>query len=63
MINYVCHFATKYGCGITQSEEGVDAFSRGFWITESLVYTKGSDAKYWIPPSQIMYIEKIETDD
>lgn len=63
MINYVCYFNSKYGAGITQSAEGIDAFCRGFWVTESMVYTKWSDAKYWIPPSQILYIEKIETDD
>jgi hypothetical protein len=40
--------------------DGVFAFKDGFWITEDLAFTKGHDAKYWIPPSRILYVEKVE---
>ncbi len=47
---------------IVHYEEGIYAFAGGFWIDEDLHFTKGSDCKYWIPPSQILYIEKVRKD-
>jgi hypothetical protein len=38
-------------------------FVHGFWINEDQKLTKGSDARQWIPPSQIQIIEKIYTHD
>lgn len=40
--------------------DGIHAFTDGFWINDDLKFTKGSDCKYWIPPSQILYIEKFK---
>ncbi len=66
MYSYKCVF--EFGTFETQGWEphyvcydgdGLHAFTSGFWITEELKFTKGSDCKYWIPPSQILYIEKI----
>ncbi len=63
MYNYKCVFyfggdreryEVKYG------QDGIHAFINGFWITYDLKFTKGSDCKYWIPPSQILYVEKVE---
>lgn len=44
---------------VTYDQDGIHAFTNGFWINEELKFTKGSDNLYWIPPSQILYIEKI----
>ena len=30
----------------------------GFWINRNKEYTQGSDARYWIPPSGIRFVEK-----
>jgi hypothetical protein len=32
----------------------------GFWINDKGKFTLGSDCKFWIPPSQIKIIEKIQ---
>jgi hypothetical protein len=36
------------------------AFTSGFWIDQhkQLAHEQDDDARYWIPPSQIKYIEK-----
>lgn len=60
MYSYECIFnfwGTTNIVGYDQA--GIHAFSNGFWITSELKFTKGCDCKYWIPPSQILYIEKI----
>jgi len=31
----------------------------GFWLDAQMGYTKDSLAKFWIPPGQLRYIEKI----
>jgi len=48
---------------VSYSNDGIWAFTNGFWITHELKFTKGSDAKYWIPPSQILYIEKVKVEE
>lgn len=30
----------------------------GFWVDSCLEFTKASNNTYWIPPSQIYYVEK-----
>lgn len=35
----------------------------GFWLTGDLEYTNGSTCKFWIPPGQLRYIEKIQQPD
>lgn len=55
---YICVFNFQ---GITrnvETQEGIHAYSQGFWINEEFEYTKASDCKYWIPPSQILHVEK-----
>jgi len=62
MSKYYCFYRFK-----TQTTENiyfVDVGSigdieNGFWITTGYVFTKGSNGKYWIPPSAILYVEKI----
>ena len=37
---------------------GIPDIRDGFWVNEEYEITSGSDAKYWIPPSQIMAVRK-----
>ncbi len=63
MYNYKCVFyfgGDRERCSVTYDLDGIHAFVGGFWITEEKKFTKGSDCKYWIPPSQILYVEKIK---
>jgi hypothetical protein len=45
-----------------ESGEGLCAFRIGFWINDDFKLTTGADARYWIPASQILRVEKIEGD-
>ena len=57
MSKYVCRFVFQ----VKQLEvEGTMEMRDGFWINAEFERTTGSDCKYWIPPSQILYIEKKE---
>ncbi len=55
----VYNFDRKPHC-VSYDQDGLHAFTSGFWINLDLKFTKGSDCKYWIPPSQILYIEKVK---
>lgn len=41
-----------------RSNGGVEDFMYGFWIDDNYRFTKGSNAKYWIPPGNISYVSK-----
>lgn len=60
MTIYKCHFMLDGTECTVYSDDGVLSFSHGFWINFKLKYTKKDDAVYWIPPSCILYIEKID---
>lgn len=66
MYSYKCYFnfpKLYLGRGEAHTvigEDGLHAFTKGFWLTENLKLTKGSDCVYWIPPSQILFIERRE---
>jgi len=55
---YVCYFLFKGKEYETFSKSSISNFKYGFWVTEELKFTTGSNSTYWIPPSQILYIEK-----
>lgn len=38
---------------------GLAGIREGFWLNEKLEYSYNTDVRYWIPPYQILYIEKI----
>ena len=57
---YLCAFKFKDVTCMTESLEGISAFKDGFWINGYLQITTKDDNKYWIPPSMILYIEKIK---
>lgn len=56
---YSCEFEFR---GIEQeaSSGALEDFTRGFWITGDLRFTKGEDARYWIPPGKIVCVTKIK---
>ena len=57
--DYKCVFAFSSSTYIALSNGGIADFKDGFWINEKFEFTKGSDYKYWIPPSKIIYIQKL----
>lgn len=65
MYSYKCVFdfgnsmLRRQARSVVCNQDGIYAFAGGFWLTSELKYTKGSDAVYWIPPSQILHVEKI----
>jgi hypothetical protein len=56
--NFTKIYRTDGDAHHVESTEGLSAFRTGFWISSDMKYTKGFDAKYWIPPSQIIRVEK-----
>lgn len=39
----------------------IDA-KEGFWVTDIWIFTRDDDCKYWIPPGQILIVEKVIDD-
>lgn len=35
----------------------------GFWVDERFQFTAGSECRYWVPPSSVLYVKKIEEPD
>lgn len=56
---YRCYFSFKNEIVYVDDTRGIAVFESGFWINSDMEYTYGGDSLYWIPPSQIKYIEKI----
>ncbi|MHA2101447.1 MAG: hypothetical protein ACW99A_22560 [Candidatus Kariarchaeaceae archaeon] len=64
---------TKYQCyyqfGSEQESVRSDSFADfkdGFWLDENMKFTNGIDiafAKFWIPPSMIFYIKKVQVEE
>lgn len=57
---YSCTFLFQGTTFNVETQEGIHAFSQGFWINSEMEYTKASDCRYWIPPSMILHVEKSE---
>ena len=57
MVVYRCEYRWK-GCYIFNaiSKEGIQDFKDGFWINSDCKFTKSDDRKFWIPPTNILYI-------
>ncbi len=60
IFNFLEVFTREGHHEVSTEKDGLFAFSKGFWINDKLQFTKASDCKYWIPPSQILYVEKQE---
>lgn len=64
MKKYICHFYSPHilsqdFVAQAESDGGISDFKDGFWLNPYNKFTKGSDAKYWVPPSRILCIEKV----
>ena len=61
-MTYICVFefdgAEKT---LTISDVCLADIKNGFWLNKSLQHTKLSDAKYWVPPSMLKLISKVES--
>lgn len=54
---YRCKFEINNFIHVIYSDD-ISDFTSGFWIDEHKNFTKGSDCKYWLPSSSILYISK-----
>ena len=61
MSRYHCVFKFDNHRKSVYSDNGIAAFSDGFWVTKDFRYTVLSDCEYWIPPSAILYVRKVRT--
>lgn len=39
---------------------GVATFREGFWVDEKLDFCVASRSRYWIPPHQVSFVEKVD---
>lgn len=62
MTEYRCHFYLNRIIKMTKVPCIADA-KDGFWINDHYQFTKLSDCRFWIPPGQILYIEKMVMED
>lgn len=60
MALYIAHATFKDMRLEVELPYGLEDAYDGFWVNEHLMLTKGSDAKYWIPPHRILFVEKFE---
>lgn len=76
MTNYPRYIAYFVYCRVTWPGDRIDQvdvvtvetdelakLKDGFWINGEGDYTQGSDASYWVPPSQIKMILKLRGND
>ena len=63
MVKYICHFKFAGKAREVVSPDGILAFNCGFWINSDGKRTNGGDRKYWIPPSQINHIERVDDNE
>jgi hypothetical protein len=59
---YLCYFEFRGQDWTAASSCGPRVFREGFWIDENCQYTTGMDAKFWIPPHKIHYVEAIRSE-
>jgi hypothetical protein len=55
MVNYVVRFLflkESYQVNVTNLAD----VSSGFWVNDSMEFTKADDNCYWIPPSQLQFV-------
>ncbi len=54
---YMCEFNMDTAYMHVEGDSIAD-FKEGFWLNDKYELTKGSDAKYWMPPSSIIRVCK-----
>ena len=63
MNKYICHYDNAGDEDALCEGNSIFDFKDGFWINNNGELTQRSDAKYWIPPSRIYFIEKQVLED
>jgi len=59
-ITYDCYFEFNGTKTVVKSNRGISTFKDGFWVTDLLQLSQKSlDNIYWIPPSRILHITKV----
>lgn len=58
---YRCRFKLHGEHRMVDSPNGIQEFSHGFWVNEELQLCPQSQDKFWVPPSAITHITKVET--
>jgi len=43
--------------------KSISDIKQGFWINDDGKFTYGEDSKYWIPISQIVFVEKVKINE
>ncbi len=56
---YRCFYWFRGSLAQVDSSQGFCRFSDGFWINDTMQLSLVRNAKYWIPPSKIEYIERV----
>ena len=56
-MRYICAFRFDLRERYVEAD-AIQYLKEGFWINKDHKFTLGEDCKFWIPPSQIMYIKK-----
>jgi len=58
---------SKYKCVIYFNDEYIEIFNitvsdiqNGFWVDSNFKFTKESDGKYWMHPSSVCHVEKLD---
>lgn len=57
--NYMVYFNFGLAKNVYTAVPSLAEVKDGFWIDEKGLFTKTFHAKTWIPPAQILYVEKI----
>lgn len=61
MSKYRVWFTIRVSSHLQAFETGLGPanFKDGFWVNKDLEHSNASDVLYWVPPSQLLYIEKV----
>lgn len=59
-MKYICNFLFNGAKLKASNDKGIAFFENGFWVDKYFEICVASRSKYWISPSQILYIEKVD---
>ncbi len=64
MYRYRCYFeiAVSKSRRVVYADE-LYLLKDGFWVNSEMTFTQASDCKYFIPASNILYIEKVKGEE
>lgn len=63
-MNYRCEYiawpAMPAGSAASVLVERLDQVWDGFWVDDNFQFSNSLDCRFWIPPHQILYVEKVK---